>query len=582
MIFKQVDSLSVKYSKGGNNKWSQEGEWCVHTESMDLMQVNMEFNLTSSEYELLKAYETGNAAHIINTVGNTAFFDINDNLYNKHDKIEVNHIWVNVPREEFYRVSPNKRREGEKFYNLATRDSKVKNGEKKERVVIYDQYYYVVIGSVLMLDMGKNNHVFRPKDMPGLPYLPIVTKTFNRISEKPYSIVLRVEDVIDMYDVINYKKELVIALAGVKGMIMDRSQKPDKMTIDRWMYYRRLGTMWIETVKKGRKVPATFNQFQNYDDGVTDSIQWFEYMLNSLEMLMSKIMGITPSAEGQFVSKDPVNNVKMSNEQSSLITEIHFFESDKVFNKALELYLNLKSQYEWDKGKVINYLDPQLEEVLVQIPANMLKKSDFRLFATSNIKQDILLEDVKQIAIQSWARQELPITGLIPLLKIDDIDALEKRFIQLSKEAEQLRQQQSENIEITKERAKQETAKLQAQIDIEAEQIKQQLEAAKLELDKAIFDFDVKKFQIEQDFKERELQIKANTEMFKVASENEVETAYLEEEGRSNRVQEMLKSFEIKINAILNEMQIKNSDVQNIRKTNVEMRNMRNKNNIKD
>ena len=582
MVFKQVDSKSVKYSRGGNNKWIQEGEYCVYKEHMDLMQLNMEFNLTESEYKLLKAYEVGDSAYITNTIGNTAYFDVNDNLFSGHDKIEVNHVWVNVPREEYYRISPNKHRPGENFYNITTKDGKLKSNEKREKIVIYDQYYYVVIGSILMIDMGRNNHVFRPKDMPGLPYLPIVGRAYNRVSEKPYSVVLRVEDIIDMYDVVNYKKELVTALAGVKGMIMDRSQKPDNMTLDRWMYYRRLGTMWIETVKKGRKVPATFNQFQNYDDGISESIQWFEVMQQNLEMLMSKIMGITPSAEGQFVSKDPVNNVKMSNEQSSLITEIHFFENDKIFTKALELFLNLKAQFEWDKGKVVNYLDPELEEVLVRIPANMLKKADFRLFTSNNIKQDMLMDDIKQIAVQSWGRQELPLNGLISLLKIDDIDTLEKKFIQITKDAEMLKMQQSQNIEESRERAKQETAKLQAQIDMEIEQFKSQMEAAKLELDKAQFEFDVKKWQIEQDYKEREMQAKVNTDVFKIASENEIESAYLEEEGRANRVQEMLKSFELKINAILNEMQIKSGDVQNLRKTQVDMKNMRNKNNIKD
>ena len=45
----------------------------------------------------------------------------------------------------------------------------------------------------------------------------------------------------------------------------------------------------------------------------------------------------------------------------------------------------------------------------------------------------------------------------------------------------------------------------------------------------------------------------------------------------------MLKQFELKINAILQEMSIRSGEAQSIRKASVDMdKNMRNKNNIKD
>jgi len=66
-------------------------------------------------------------------------------------------------------------------------------------------------------------------------------------------------------------------------------------------------------------------------------------------------------------------------------------------------------------------------------------------------------------------------------------------------------------------------------------------------------------------------------------AQNDIESAYLDEEGRSNRVQEMMKQFEIKMNAILSEAQLKTGELQSIRKTNVDHeKNMRNKVNIKD
>lgn len=582
-VFKQIDSVNAFHSRGGNNKWTHRGEWCATLEHMDLMQMNTEFNLTDAEYNILKSYTLGDTTTLRNYVGNSAYFDAGDNHFTKHDKTEVWRVWYNVPRDVYYKESPNVYRPNEFHYNLINKDSKIKSNERKNKVVIYDQYYCVVLGNLVFINMGVNDHVYRSKDMPGLPLLPLVAKTFNKVSDKPSSMVYRVKDLIELYDIINYKKELAIALSGVKGMIMDKSQKPDSWSIDKWMYYRRLGTMWIETMKKGRKVPASFNQFQNYDDGLSESIQWFDYIQNGLENLISKIIGITPSAEGQFVSKDPVANVKMSNEQSALITEIIFADNDQVFSQALELFLNLKVQFEWKQGNVINYMNQDLEEVLVQIPNNLLNKADFRMYTSNNIKEDSMLEDIRQVAIQSWARQEIPINALVSLFKIDDLHEMENSLIAFAKQAEEIKQQSQENIAGAQERAKQQTLQLQAQIDSQMEQTRNQVEMAKLELDKAKFQFDQQKFQVETAYKQQELQVRSQLDSFKISSENEIESSYLQEEGRANRVQEQLRAFELKINAILNEMGIKAGEVQSIRKAEVDSeKNMRNKNNIKD
>ena len=194
-----------------------------------------------------------------------------------------------------------------------------------------------------------------------------------------------------------------------------------------------------------------------------------------------------------------------------------------------------------------------------------------------------MLEDVRQIAIQSWARQELPLQALVSIFKIDDLKQMEEKLIMFSKNAEELRTQNAMAIDENKANLEQKTAQLKAQIDMEIEQFKQQAEQARLELDKAMFEFEQQKFTVEQQYKERELQIKSNLDILKVSSENDIESAYLEEEGRNNRVMEILKSYELKINSILQQLGIEANEIQSVRKTKVDLdKNMRNKNNIKD
>jgi hypothetical protein len=63
---------------------------------------------------------------------------------------------------------------------------------------------------------------------------------------KPYSLIGETEDLQDLYDVLHFHKENLIALSGVKGSYMDLSQLPDFKTgnpadnIKLYMYYKKL------------------------------------------------------------------------------------------------------------------------------------------------------------------------------------------------------------------------------------------------------------------------------------------------------------------------------------------------------
>lgn len=584
VFFKQIFARSVYYNRNGNNKWIQNGEWCATEEYMNDTQIRSEFELTNTESDILQYYNTGNYTALKNYAGNSAYFDPIEEIDNqKYGGLSVWRIWFLAPREIFYKKSPNQHRPGEFFYNLTDKNSKLKKDEKKNRIVVYDMYHCVVIGNSICLDMGKQDMVFRPLDTPGLPTLPIVGRTFNSIGEKPYSLIWRVRELIELYDVVNYKKELTIALAGVRGMVMDKSQKPDNMTEKKWMYYRKMGTMWIETMKKGRKAPPSYNQFQNFDDTLSDSITYLDNVLAGIEGMMGKIMGLPDSTQGQFVSKDPVANVKMSNEQSSLISEILFGENDQTFNKAIELYTNLKIRFVWNKGKVMNYINPDLEEVLIQIPKGFLDGSDFRIYTTNNIKEDTMIEDLRQGAFQAWSKSELPFSSIVSLFKIEDLQEMEHQLVKISKEAESIRQQNAIATEDAKAKAEQQTMQMQAQIDQQLVQLQNEMKGAELELKKVELQLQQQTFEWESQFKEKELEIKERTDNFKILAQKEVETAYLSEEGRANRTNEVMKQFELKMNAILQEMSIKAGENQSVRKASVDMdKNMRNKVNLKN
>ena len=365
-------------------------------------------------------------------------------------------------------------------------------------------------------------------------------------------------------------------------MIMDKSQKPEKMSTKKWMYYRRLGTMWIETMKKGRKIPATFNQFQNYDDSLSQSVQLTWELLGGIEAMISRQIGITDPRLGQTVAKDPVHNVMMSQEQSSLITEIQFFDADLVYSRAMSQYLNLVLRYELKNGKVINYLDENQEEILFRMPANTLDKSDFTIHAWNNIQEDHMLDMIRQSAMS-----QVPIDGIAALMRVDSLIEMENRLAEIVTEQQNRETQSQMQIDNNKAEQEQRTLQLQAEIEQYAQQMTMRLEQAKMELEKIKLDSELQYKQWEIQFKEKELQAKTDLQLLGVASENQVETAYLQETMRSNRVQEELELNRQRIEALMNigNMQVQKDTADKKAQVDIkkaELSATRRKNNIKD
>lgn len=582
--FKQVDAMRSFYSKSSSSKWSHKGDWCATLEYMSVTQVAAEFQLTSGEIKNLDATFSGKSlSPMISYNSNSAVFDENGSKERNHGGVPVWRVWWLSPREWWWLRKPNKHREGE-FFNHAVTDIRKLKGKDKdfaERYVVYDRYSAVVIGDDIIKNTGVDMEVFRPSDMPGMPMLPLVCRSFSNPNDNPYSLIKRTDQLRELYDILWYMLELNIVLSGVKGLIMDKSQKPDKMSTKEWLYYRKTGTAWIETMKKGRRVPATFNQFQTYDDTLSQSVSIIFEILSGIEGMIGKVLGVTDPRMGETVAKDPVHNVMMSQEQSSLITEIQFYDADLVYAEAVSLYLNLAFKYELKQGKVINHLDEDKQEVLYKIPSGVMDKSDFTIKAWNNIQEDHIMDMLRQQAGSSGINA----AGMAALFRIDSLAEMENRLAQIITEQSEAATQNAMAVDNNKAEADQRTLQLKAELEQYQTQMKAQVEQAKMELEKMKLNTEMQYKQWEMGFKERELETKANLSMMEIASENEVENAYLKETQRSNMTQELLEQYRMRIESILNAESIKQQG--EVKKEEVKIKKAqidatRRKNNIKD
>lgn len=587
--FRALNAIRSFYSRATSSKWSNTSDWCATLEYMSPTQIAAEFNLSSVELAQVNSMTSGTGTTpMMSYQGNSAVFlegagRTKDESMN--GGIQVWRVWWLAPREWWWVKSPNKYREGEYFHHAVTdrKSLRKRDGEIAERGIIYDRYSAVVIGGSIVKDLRVDDEVYRPQDNPAIPMMPIVRRVFNTGQLDAFSLVKRTDQLRELYDVVMYALELNIVLSGVRGLVMDKSQKPDSMSTPEWQYFRRMGTAWIETMKKGRKVPATFNQFQTYDDTMSDSVAIVFEILNGIEGMIGKIIGVTDPRLGQTVAKDPVHNVMMSQEQSSLITEVQFYDSDTVYAQALSQYLNLVFRYEIPNGKVINFLDENKQEVMYRIPGGIMNKSDFTIKAFNNIQEDHMLDMIRSQAQATG----IGIDGVASLFRVESLSEMEARLAQIITEQQQRQTQSQMSIDDNKAQREQETLRLKSELEQYNLQLKAQLEQAKIELDKIRLQSELEYSQWEMGFKERELEVKANTDILNISSENEIEASYLKETQRSNMVKESLEMHRQRIEALLGSAQLKEQSRESDKKADVDIKKaeltaVRRKNNIKD
>lgn len=551
-----ITAKTVFYPVAYMRDWIQELQFCGYEERKDFAQILEENEeIKGDERETLTTKYDSDNHPMISLPANGAMFDEGYNndmesYVSTSNTALVQNIYIRVARDVYYTESPSKGTVAHINYFEPGVTHINKKKAKVNKRVWYDVHHFRLVGHEMVIYKGIMDNVYRDPDDPSIPWLPIVGKTNNSISERPRSLLYDVKDLRAYYNIIQYKEELLVALSGVKGIIMDKAQKPAKMSTKQWLFERKKGTMFIETVKNGRRVSG-FNQFQEFDDSLSDSVQYLDIIKVGIKNLISEILGITDPAVGQFVSDDPVKSLQMSNEQTTLISEVVFYGNDIVFAKAMELFINLKATFELNEGDIITFLNSDGEEEYYVVPSIIGQERRYVTTVNRNQRDQIALGEMKRLIETAYATGREPIQNVVSLFKANSVVELEHRIIEY---ADKALEQQEASLQAADERKQQiEEAKIQLQGDLEKEieAIKSDLERQKINIDQYRLGLEEQKNKWEADFKERELAITSRLNAAKLIGENSTEGQYIDEEKRANKANEYIEMIRLQTNAVL-------------------------------
>lgn len=472
------------------------------------------------------------------------------------DKVVINkekYKYVKVETEDnkdYYYINKNDKTDRYLASDVVTYDPAT---EKIIKRYTYDRYSCVIINNEWVVDIRKDLFVNRSKDRHAKFCLPVFGRTHSSQLDKPYSIIKNTIDLQDLYNSIYMLRQLAYAIAGAKGQIIDKSQKPDGMLMDEWEANIAQGRLYIQTVdSSGRKINNSFNQWTSFDNTVSSSVQYYDNVLIQIKETMGEIVGVPRQRQAQIVKGDLVGNTEIALEQASLITEILYEEHDEIEAKALNELLSLHLKYGKVDNTYLEFNDRTEGREIFYLPEDLFKDVDIEVNVYNSTKEQGNLEMMKSILQNEYAKGALDAHDLSVLIDIDSITEMRKKTEQIIKRKNELmQQQQSSLIEQQKESAK-EVEQFKADLEMQAQQHSNLIAEKQLEI--AAFLAQAKAQVDEQNvlLKQHIENMKHERELAKIANEDKVEMSYLAEQSKSTNIQQRLTAMQMRLDALFN------------------------------
>lgn len=543
---RKVNPMGFYYAGDSQVEWVGESEWCMEERFMTVNQIIDEYgnSLSFEDLEKLKtrssyintysgygygyhgdSYSGYDGTNSVDGCGSGTLYAGTEEFSNM---IRVCKCFWQSPRKIRIKKSQNPHQSNSFFTHVVSDDEKIKEekGEKEESKYINDVYQGVLIDTGIFVDLRKKE-IVRSNDNFGKVELPYIGRAHNYSTKKPYSLVWAAKDVQILYNIIHYHKELWLALSGVKGFIMDKSQLPDGMSMKEWMYQRKMGVGWIQSVRSGLNKQPTFNQFQNFDDSMGPGIQYLLQMLAHLEQLASSITGVSPQRMGDVAPTDQVGTTQASIQNSSLVTEIIYYDHEQVKRRVLNRIINL-CRRAWKKGRRGSYVLGDFAQELLDIPQDTLERADYMIFASDSGKEERALQDLKTLAFQEQSKGVLTFANLVKLYNVDNLRELEakvEQYEEIAMQRMQANEQQKQQHDI---QLKQMDVELKKMLDKQSEDSKMMM----AQLEEAKFKWDMQKFSMEQELKNKDIELNNTISNKKIDTERDVELSYLAEQKR--------------------------------------------------
>lgn len=400
--------------------------------------------------------------------------------------------------------------------------------------------------------------------------LPVIGKTFNGMSDYPYSLIAQTIPLVDTMKILYYHRELLLALTNIEGVVLDYSQKPATMTEDEWYYQMKLGRYIIQTVVNGQQV-SSFNQFQRVGGSAHSIIQYLDNMIANTYNLMGELMGIARPSKGQIAPTDQVGTFERAIDQSDLITQIIYEEHDEIMAKALTILSNLKIKYSLINEELVTVGGNELD--VFKLDPDFFRDVDLECRVDDTILHEHQLQELKTIIKQRSDVGQIPLQHFVTLYMSQSVREIERTVQYFAEEAEKAAAMQFSNNEQSKAEAQERMMQLKSELDQKMEVLKTDLlskqkeydnvlDTMKLENDKAAKQADAMLKQDDLNFKREKMQVDSQLKLMELLNENSVETSLISENRDARLIDQKINALKLKMEALINGVNLEMTKVK--------------------
>ena len=379
-----------------------------------------------------------------------------------------------------FKVSENKYDPDNPFRKVVNDSYRPRKGETIETKYVDDIWEGTKIGGRITTRCRRRPNQVRSVDDAGSTPLSYVGCTHNMSAGRITSLVDVLKHIQTLYNVVMYHIELTLSRAGGKAVVYDVSQMPSNIGMDMQtvLYHiKNDGIIPINSRDEGQDT-ARFNQFQQVDFTLSNSVQQLVNLKLMLEQTAGQVCGISPQREGAVAQYEAVGNVQRTVMQSNLVTENWFFQHSEVKKRVIERVCGLMKIC-WAQGKRLGYVLGdgafKLLDILPDIALN-----DYGVYINQGAKDDAIKQAVTQLSQAALQSGSITLLDVIKVLKADSLSeaehVLENGIKEMQSQAKAAQEQQQS---ILQAQAEQEQTKMQHETQLKQMDSEARLKVAK-------------------------------------------------------------------------------------------------------
>lgn len=451
---RRVDPRTFVYDKSIESDFLDNAQWAGEERWLNVNEVLDEFRdeLDADDIRELEEMRQATNDHLDRWNGIFNWVEIDES---KTVKVRVvSAEWKSIKALRF-KVSENKYNPERPFKKAVSDTYKKRKGETIETKYVDDIWEGTQIGGRILVNCRRRPNQVRSVDDAGTTDLSYVGVVFNHTTGKPTSLVDILRHIQMLYNIVMYHIELALARSGGKAVVYDVSQMPSDIGMDMQevMYHlKNDGIIPINSRDEGGDT-SSFNQFQQIDFTLSNSVQQLINLKLMLEQTAGQISGVSPQREGAVEQYEYVGNVQRSVAQSSISTGGWFYSHNELKKKVFDKLANLM-KLSWAGGKkaafVLGDAGYKMLNVLPDVALN-----DYGIFLGDSGKDDALKQSVQQMSQAALQSGSITLLDALKVLKADTmteaqhvleqgIDAMKEQQMQQQEQAMQQQQAAAE------------------------------------------------------------------------------------------------------------------------------------------